>query len=36
MPTRRKRSCEALRFAGDAIMADTEAFCVALGRIGGS
>jgi biuret amidohydrolase len=25
-----QRSCEALRFAGDAIMTDTEAFCAAL------
>ena len=30
------RSCEALHFAGDAIMTDTEAFCAALGRGGGS
>ena len=27
-----QRSCEALRFAGDAIMTDTEAFCAALGK----
>jgi nicotinamidase-related amidase len=27
-----QRSCEALRFAGDAIMTDTEAFCTALGK----
>ena len=27
-----QRSCEALHFAGDAIMTDTEAFCAALGR----
>ena len=26
-----QRSCEALRFAGDAIMTDTETFCAALG-----
>ena len=31
-----QRSCEALRFAGDAIMTDTEAFCSALGRIKGT
>jgi nicotinamidase-related amidase len=31
-----QRSCEALRFAGDAIMTDTEAFCAALGTIGGT
>jgi nicotinamidase-related amidase len=29
-----QRSCEALRFAGDTIMTDTEAFCAALGTIG--
>jgi nicotinamidase-related amidase len=29
-----QRSCEALSFAGDAIMTDTEAFCAALGRAG--
>jgi nicotinamidase-related amidase len=29
-----QRSCEALRFTGDAIMTDTEAFCAALGKIG--
>jgi nicotinamidase-related amidase len=29
-----QRSCEALRFAGDAIMTDTEAFCAALGKVG--
>jgi hypothetical protein len=29
-----QRSCEALRFAGDAIMTDTEAFCAALGKAG--
>ena len=29
-----QRSCEALRFAGDAIMTDTDAFCAALGKIG--
>jgi nicotinamidase-related amidase len=28
-----QRSCEALRFGGDAIMTDTEAFCAALGKI---
>jgi biuret amidohydrolase len=28
-----QRSCEALGFAGDAIMTDTEAFCTALGAI---
>jgi biuret amidohydrolase len=27
-----QRSCEALHFAGDAIMTDTEAFCAALGK----
>jgi biuret amidohydrolase len=27
-----QRSCEALRFAGDAIMTDTGAFCAALGK----
>ena len=27
-----QRSCEALGFAGDAIMTDTEAFCAALGK----
>jgi nicotinamidase-related amidase len=27
-----QRSCEALRFAGDAIMTDTEALCAALGN----
>jgi biuret amidohydrolase len=27
-----QRSCEALRFGGDAIMTDTEAFCAALGK----
>ena len=27
-----QRSCEALRFAGDAIMTDTETFCAALGK----
>jgi nicotinamidase-related amidase len=27
-----QRSCEALRFAGDAIMTDTEALCAALGK----
>jgi biuret amidohydrolase len=27
-----QRSCEALRFAGDAIMTDTAAFCAALGK----
>jgi nicotinamidase-related amidase len=31
-----QRSCEALHFAGDAIMTDTEAFCAAVGKIGGS
>ena len=31
-----QRSCEALAFAGDAIMTDTEAFCAALGRVAGS
>jgi nicotinamidase-related amidase len=30
-----QRSCEALHFAGDAIMTDTEAFCAALGKRGG-
>jgi Isochorismatase family len=29
-----QRSCQALHFAGDAIMTDTEAFCAALGRAG--
>ena len=29
-----QRSCEALRFAGDAFMTDTEAFCAALGKAG--
>jgi nicotinamidase-related amidase len=28
-----QRSCEALQFAGDAIMTDTEAFCAALAKI---
>jgi hypothetical protein len=27
-----QRSCEALHFAGDALMTDTEAFCAALGK----
>ena len=27
-----QRSCQALHFAGDAIMTDTEAFCAALGK----
>jgi biuret amidohydrolase len=31
-----QRSCEALGFAGDALMTDTAAFCAALGRGGGS
>jgi biuret amidohydrolase len=31
-----QRSCEALHFAGDAIMTDTAAFCEAVGRIGRS
>ena len=31
-----QRSCEALSFAGDAIMTNTDAFCAALGRIGRS
>jgi hypothetical protein len=31
-----QRSCQALRFAGDAIMTDTEAFCAALGKTGRS
>src|SRR5712671_3893456 len=31
-----QRSCEALRFAGDAIMTDTEAFCAALGKASGA
>jgi len=31
-----QRSCEALHFAGDAIMTDTEAFCAALGKAGKS
>jgi nicotinamidase-related amidase len=30
-----QRSCEALHFAGDAIMTDTEAFCAAPGKRGG-
>ena len=29
-----QRSCEALRFAGDAIMTDSDAFCTALGKRG--
>jgi hypothetical protein len=29
-----QRSCEALHFAGDAVMTDTEVFCAALGRAG--
>jgi hypothetical protein len=29
-----QHSCEALSFAGDAIMTDTEAFCAALGPMG--
>ncbi len=28
-----QRSCESLRFAGDAIMTDTAAFCAAAGRV---
>jgi len=31
-----QRSCEALHFAGDAIMTDTEAFCAALGKASGA
>jgi hypothetical protein len=31
-----QRSCEALQFAGDAIMTDTEAFCAALGKASGA
>jgi Isochorismatase family len=31
-----QRSCEALHFAGDAIMTDTEAFCEAVGKAGRS
>jgi hypothetical protein len=31
-----QHSCEALHFAGDAIMTDTEAFCAALGAAGGA
>ena len=31
-----QRSCEALHFAGDAIMTDTDRFCAALGKSGGS
>ena len=29
-----QRSCQALHFAGDAVMTDTEVFCAALGRAG--
>ena len=29
-----QRSCEALHFAGDAIMTDTEALCTALAKTG--
>jgi len=31
-----QRSCQALHFAGDAIMTDTEAFCAALGKANGA
>ncbi len=31
-----QRSCEALHFAGDAIMTETEAFCAALGKASGA
>jgi hypothetical protein len=29
-----QRSCQALHFAGDAVMTDAEVFCAALGRAG--
>ncbi|HTF00359.1 MAG TPA: isochorismatase family protein, partial [Bradyrhizobium sp.] len=31
-----QRSCQALHFAGAAIMTDTEAFCAALGKASGA
>ena len=31
-----QHSCQALHFAGDAIMTDTEAFCAALGKASGA
>jgi len=33
-PPAAQSSCQALHFADDAIMSDTEAFCAALGRAG--